>query len=179
MGSNKINPQIAIHKLSKFNMIKSPKYYWLISCTCVLMSVASAFSSCDRHTVYHIAKSLPERGWSKQDTLYFVKTMSDSCKIYELSIDIRSKSDFPYRNLPILFSCRLPDKGLIKDTINIALSDAKGNWLGKGWGGLYQLSHTVGHIQMKNPGIYIFKIAYLLPDKRISGISDIGIRLHE
>ena len=179
MEINKISQQIATHKLLKPDMIKISKYYWLISFICIIISVASIFHSCDRHTVYHIAKSLPEKGWNKQDTLYFVKTMSDSFKIYELSIDIRSKSDFPYRNLPILFSCRLPDKSFIRDTINVALSDPKGNWLGKGWGGLYQLSHTVGHLQMKKPGIYVFKIAYLLPDKKISGISDIGIRLQK
>lgn len=179
MVLNKIILQIAIHKLSKSGMIRISKYYWLISFTCIIISVASIFHSCDRHTVYHIAKSLPEKGWNKQDTLYFVKTMSDSSKIYELSIDIRNKSDFPYRNLPILFSCRLPDKSFIRDTINIALSDSKSNWLGKGWGGLYQLSHTVGHLEMKKPGIYIFKITYLLPDKKILGINDIGIRLQE
>lgn len=103
--------------------------------------------------------------------------MSDSSKMYKLSLDIRNRSDFPYRNLPILFSYRCPDKSQVRDTVNITLSDPKGNWLGRGWGGLYQLSYTIGHIQINKPGIYIFKISYLLPDKKISGISDIGIKL--
>lgn len=145
---------------------------------CILAIVTSIYSACDNTTVYNKSKSLPEGGWKQQDTVYFATLLKDSLHTYKVTLEIRNNSNYSYTNLPLLFEMRTPpNKDNLKDSIIIKLANSKGEWLGKGWGGLYQSEYTVGRIQANSPGIYLFKLIYLLPDKSLKGINDIGLKL--
>ena len=146
----------------------------------MLIIIASFYCSCDNNTAYQRFNSLPEEGWNRQDTMYFAATLKDSLQTYKITLEIRNRSSYIYTNLPILFSMRTPqNKNNIKDSLFIKLANSKGEWLGKGWGELYQYQYTVGHIYTKSPGIYLFRLSYLLPDKKLQGINDIGLKLEK
>lgn len=143
----------------------------------ILLFVASLASACDKQTVYHAFRSLPAEGWLRRDTLAFDVQVSDSMTYYKLSLQVRNLNNYPYRNLPLTV-CHIADSiPSPTDTVQFILADSKGNWTGKGWGGLYQTSVSVGSIRIDRPGTYRFKVSYALPDERLQGINDVGIKL--
>ena len=144
----------------------------------LLLFVASALIACDKQTVYHSFQSIPAEGWLQKDTLSFNVEVPDSFTYYKLSVEIRNRNDYPYQNLTLSISCHTPDStALPTDTLQITLANKEGKWKGTGWGSLYQSEFPIGSIQIGKPGIYQFKIAYAFPDKVLSGINDIGIKL--
>lgn len=144
----------------------------------ILLFVASLLSACDKQTVYHSFQSLPTEGWLREDTLSFDVKVTDSLTYYKLSLEVRNRSNYPYQNLPLSICYTTADSiPSPADTIQLILADKEGIWKGDGWGGLYQTAVSAGSVQIGKPGTYLFKVAYTLPDERLQGINDIGIKL--
>lgn len=144
----------------------------------ILLFAASLLSACDKQTVYHSFQSLPTEGWLRKDTLSFDVKVTDSLTYYKLSLEVRNRSNYPYQNLPLSICYTTTDSiPAPADTIQLILADKEGVWKGDGWGGLYQTAVSAGSIRIGKPGTYLFKVAYTLPDDRLQGINDIGIKL--
>lgn len=144
----------------------------------LLLFVACILTACDKHTVYHAFRPLPPEGWKQEDTLFYDVAVPDSQTYYKLSVEIRHKSDYPYQNLNLTIGCEGPENSqLPTDTLRLTLSDEKGKWKGKGWGGLYLADFPAGSIRIGRPGNYRFRITHAFAVPSLSGISDVGIRL--
>lgn len=144
----------------------------------LLLLIASLFTACDKQVVYHAYQPLPTEGWQLSDTLLFKIAVPDSATFYNVSVEVRNRSNYPYQNLPLLLYCDSPEaQNIKKDTLNLTLASNTGNWFGNGWGGLYQSAFPAGLIRIEETGEYCFRITYLLPDEVLTGINDIGIRL--
>lgn len=144
----------------------------------ILLFVASLLTACDKQTVYHVYYPLPTDGWQRKDTLFFHVNVTDSATLYQLSVEVRNRNNYPYQNLPLLVYYDSPEVCNIKrDTLNLRLANSAGIWQGDGWGGLYQSSFPAGTIHIRKAGEYRFKITYLLTDELLPGINDIGINL--
>lgn len=144
----------------------------------LLLFIVSVLCACDKQTVYHAFQSIPEEGWIRQDTLFFEVAVPDSQTYYKLSVEIRNRSDYPYQNLNLSICYDDPEsKQAPADTLNAVLATKEGLWTGDGWGGLYQYSFPAGSIKIGKAGDYLFKIVYTLPDEKLQGINDIGIKL--
>lgn len=144
----------------------------------ILLFVASLLSACDKQTVYHSFQSLPTEGWLREDTLSFDVKVTDSLTYYKLSLEVRNRNNYPYQNLPLSI-CYTTEDSIPSpaDTIQLILADKEGTWKGDGWGGLYQTAVSAGSVRIGKPGTYLFKVSYTLPDERLQGINDIGIKL--
>ncbi|WP_291529078.1 gliding motility lipoprotein GldH [Bacteroides sp. UBA939] len=159
-------------------MKSRPRHNHFLLKSLILLFVASFFIACDKQVVYHVYQSLPADGWRKQDTLFFKIMASDSVALYSISVEVRNRNIYPYQNLPLLISCDSPEaQNAKKDTLQLTLADSGGVWLGDGWGDLYQSSFSTGYIRIGKAGEYRFKITHLLPDDKLPGINDIGIKL--
>lgn len=146
----------------------------------ILLFVASVLCACDKQTVYHSFQSLPNKGWLREDTLYFNVEIPDSLIYYKLSMEVRNRTNYPYQNLSLSICYDAPDAmPLPADTILFTLADNEGAWKGKGWGGLYQTAASAGSIQIEHSGTYRFKIAYTFPDESLQGINDIGLKIEK
>lgn len=144
----------------------------------ILLFIASFYTACDEQTVYHSFQSLPTEGWQRNDTLFFNVSVADSATLYNVSVEVRNRNNYPYQNLPLLIYYDSPETQNIKrDTLELRLADNAGIWLGDGWGGLYQSTLPAGFIRIGKAGDYRFKIIHLLPDEVLPGINDVGIKL--
>ena len=144
----------------------------------ILLFIASFYTACDEQTVYHSFQSLPTEGWQRNDTLFFNVSVADSATLYNVSVEVRNRNNYPYQNLPLLIYYDSPEVPNIKrDTLELRLADNAGIWLGDGWGGLYQSTLPAGFVRIGKAGEYRFKIIHLLPDEVLPGINDVGIKL--
>lgn len=85
---------------------------------------------------------MPAEGWFATMPARFkpelVDTMVDS---YNVEIAIRHSNKYPYRNLSLVVD--LIGSRIDRRQVQIELADAYGNWLGAGFGALYQVKKTV------------------------------------
>lgn len=109
---------------------------------------------------------------------FFNVAVPDSQTYYKLIVEIRNRSTYPYQNINLSVCYDSPElKKLQTDTLTAVLADKEGIWKGDGWGGLYQSAFPAGNIKIGEPGDYLFKVAYTLPDSLLPGINDVGIKL--
>lgn len=159
-------------------MKNQPKNKTSLLKSLILLFIASFYTACDEQTVYHSFQSLPTEGWQRNDTLFFNVSVVDSATLYNVSVEVRNRNNYPYQNLPLLIYYDSPEVPNIKrDTLELRLADNAGIWLGDGWGGLYQSTLPAGFIRIGKAGEYRFKIIHLLPDEVLPGINDVGIKL--
>ena len=119
----------------------------------ILLFIAGFHTACDEQTVYHSFQSLPTEGWQRNDTLFFNVSVTDSATLYNVSVEVRNRNNYPYQNLPLLIYYDSPEALNIKrDTLELRLADNAGIWLGDGWGGLYQSTLQQDSSVLEKPG---------------------------
>ena len=144
----------------------------------ILLFIVGALGACDKQTVYHAFRSVPQEGWKRQDTLFFDVAVPDSQTYYKLTVEIRNRNTYPYQNINLSVGYEDPESKRVQvDTLKAVLASKEGIWKGDGWGGLYQSAFSAGSIKIGRSGNYLFKIAYTLPDDILPGINDVGIKL--
>lgn len=144
----------------------------------ILLFIVGALGACDKQTVYHTFRSVPQEGWKRQDTLFFDVAVPDSQTYYKLTVEIRNRNTYPYQNINLSIGYEDPESKRVQvDTLKAVLASKEGIWKGDGWGGLYQSAFSAGSIKIGRSGNYLFKIAYTLPDEILPGINDVGIKL--
>ncbi|ADV43161.1 gliding motility lipoprotein GldH [Bacteroides helcogenes] len=159
------------------SLLKNKRFYLK---SIILLFVAGVLSACNKQQIYHTFQSLPTAGWQRKDTLRFNVEVTDSLTYYKLSVEIRNRNSYPYQNINLSVCYDNPDKHTSPaDSLQFTLANEEGVWKGDGWGGLYQTSFPAGNIRIGKAGIYRFKIAYTLPDEKLKGINDIGIKLEK
>ncbi|MDR0962598.1 MAG: gliding motility lipoprotein GldH [Mediterranea sp.] len=139
---------------------------------------AALLAGCYRsETVYHVYRPVPTKGWMRTDTLTYEVAVPDSVADYHVWVEVRYRTDYPYRNLPLLLGCTDSVRNTLRtDTLLLQLTDAKGVWIGNGLGGLYEVSSKELTYRFDRKGTYRFSITRLLStDDRLFGINDIGI----
>ena len=80
----------------------------------ILLFIASFHTACDEQTVYHSFQSLPTEGWQRNDTLFFNVSVADSATLYNVSVEVRNRNNYPYQNLPLLIYYDSPEALNIK-----------------------------------------------------------------
>lgn len=149
----------------------------LLKALCLLL-VACGAGACDEQTACNGFRSVPQEGWRKGDSLCFGAAVADSDALFRMVVGVRNRAGYPYRDLALRVACFSPDSLMIAaDTLEIMLADEQGNWMGHGWGGLYQQSFPAGTVRLGRAGQYVFCVSHAFPDSLLRGINDIGLKL--
>ena len=115
-----------------------------------MLVVLSFSTSCDlNRTTNAQYQAVGNRGWNKLQSYSFVPQWPDTAaaRTYNLSVAIRHTGEYSYRNLALMVD--LIDTTATGDgrgdrrTVNFTLADRYGNWLGSGFGDVYQSSVVV------------------------------------
>ncbi len=139
------------------------------------MAVAAlAAAGCSRHlNDFSQFATLPEQGWAYNDTLSFNADI-DSVATGTLQIAVRHTNDYPYRNLYVEVTIPEADGSLLRDTVDLRLSDVYGNWLGSGLGTSFQCAGTIDRKVTLRRGAHITVRHVMRPDP-VTDIEQVGL----
>lgn len=139
-----------------------------------------SFFSCNLKVVSEDYRSLANSQWHQDSVMIFGFNIPDSTKIYNLSLNVRNKGNYPYSNL-FLFVTIIPPRGKeLQDTVELALADKYGKWEGSGLGDLYEKKYPYKqNIFFPEKGIYTVKVRQGMRTENevLKGIHDFGICL--
>lgn len=137
-------------------------------------------AACQSNIVYHSYEPVSPDGWAKSDTLVYTLPASVPAGNYEMEIGVRYQVSYPYKDIWLGISNNMQDTlTYATDTLHFFLFDDSGNKTGNSPGGLYQceLPYKASFpIHVEGNG-RTFRIAHIMADQPLKGISDVGIRL--
>ncbi len=141
-------------------------------------------TSCHEGPFFDEVQKIPDRDWDASTPVSFVVQVNDTTTAYDLLILLRNTNQYSYSNFWMFIETTAPSGVSLRDTFEIQLADADGRWLGKGLGSVNTLlvPYKV-NIRFPYRGIYTFKMVQAMRDedklgnRRVKGISDIGLRI--
>lgn len=105
-----------------------------------MIMILVCLGSCQpKHTDFTEFRHIPACGWLKESPLHFTPSYADSTHIYNISLAVRHDSRFSFSNLSMTIDIFGNDSIIERKRMNLNLADSAGNWLGSGFGALYQL----------------------------------------
>lgn len=148
-----------------------------ISFWTILLTVATAMTSCNRKTVYDKYEHTPLMGWEKNDTLKFdIPTFQTGGRLRE-DIGLRINDSYPFMGLCLIVEQTIhPSKVTKSDTINCRLYDHDGDVRGQGVS-YYQYSIPLTMIDISDGDSVEIRIRHNMKREILPGISDIGVKI--
>lgn len=144
---------------------------------CVLLIAIFALS-CDSSRIFEQNTAMENDLWPKTRQVGFSFDIEDTDQLYNLSINIRNKNDYPYNNIFLLVEMNSPDNKYFTDTLEFDLADKTGRWTGSGIGNVWLNQFPlVKGVKMLVPGTYSVKIGHGMRDDSLVAISDVGLRV--
>jgi len=145
----------------------------------ILCAAATAMMvACNPQTAYHQYLPMPEDGWAKNQILYYNAQVADSNAVYRVDVEVRTLYSYPYQNMALSIQRFLPNDSVAPpDSIQFLLTPPTKAWRQNSGSSLVKTVHTAGILQIDTPGLYRFRVSSLLPDSKLKGIKDIGLRL--
>lgn len=136
-------------------------------------------TSCARESRFDTYEHLPDEGWKRSDIKNFSPVISDTLCAYQMEISVRHDNRYPFKNLWLLVSYPNIGDSVVTDTLNVLLSNERGEWLGSGL--------TTNEVQLtldkpvffKHSGPKTLSLEQASSKEAVKGITDIGIRLNK
>lgn len=117
--------------------------------------------------------------WRKDKVFYFSFHVNDTASLYNLTLEVRNNSLYPYRNLWLLSYEERPVGPLRRDTVEYLLADEYGRWLGSGIS-LYQSGFPIRtNYKFEHVGLYSFGFRHGMRDDALPGIEEVGFRVEK
>lgn len=109
-----------------------------------LISVLLCLGACKPgHNDYSRYATLPSEGWVYGEEVIFTPEIADSVAYGSMVMGLRHSASYPYANVWLEMAYFTDSATLVRDTLNIRLSDKFGKWLGNGLGASYQITDTL------------------------------------
>ncbi|WP_177762033.1 gliding motility lipoprotein GldH [Flavobacterium sp. I3-2] len=152
--------------------------------TVSVLSLAFAFVSCDDKQFFDEYQSTNGE-WNKSDVKKFTFEQKDTLNPYNLFVNIRNNSDYPYNNLFLIVKMSNSNGDKFVDTLQYQMANPDGTLLGNGFTD-FKESKLFYREDYKFPssGTYTIEIEHAVRangkvkgDSLLSGISDVGFRV--
>jgi len=138
------------------------------------------FNSCDRGVVFDQYVTIPDGGWNMDSMAVFKVDIKSAEQAYNLTINIRNRSNYPNSNLWLFIDVISPSGKEMQSKVDCILADDSGRWLGSGWGNLYHVKIPYQQqVKFAETGPYTFRIVQGMRDEDLKGIHNIGLRIEE
>ncbi len=150
----------------------------------LLLLVVILFYSCDKKRVFDEYKSLGS-AWNKDSIVTFNLPKLDSTKQYNLFINLRDNSNYPFNNLFLIVSMEKPNGFTKVDTLEYQMANPDGSLMGEGFSDIKE-SKLFYKEKIKLNGISKVHIKQAVREngkipgvKALDGITDVGFRIEK
>jgi len=153
--------------------------YWILLLTGLLLS------GCGNGPLYSDFQSLENGVWNKDNIIEFKTPELQSDEVYQMYINIRNDNTYPYSNLYLITELEYPGGETFIDTLEYAMAEADGSWLGKGYGSIKENKLWYKeNINFPVTGVYTIRIEQAMRKNgsvegvgELMGITDVGLEI--
>lgn len=144
------------------------------------------FASCDKTRVYDDYESVPGE-WHRDSVITFKFQAPDTIENYNLFINLRNNSDYPFSNLYLIIELNFPNGKVISDTLQYEMAAPSGEWLGTGFGDVKESKLWYKeNIKFAESGEYMVTVQHAMRKRDsvkgieyLDGITEVGFRIED
>ncbi|HDP74345.1 MAG TPA: gliding motility lipoprotein GldH [Bacteroidales bacterium] len=135
-------------------------------------------SACSDNYVYNGYVTLPGEQWHADSVATFQILVSDTMTYYNLYVNVRNTTDYPFQNLYLFIDIIAPNGASVRDTLECYLADNHGAWLGKGRGKLRDNRFLYrDNVRFGAEGDYTVTLQQAMRVDQLNGVSEVGFRV--
>lgn len=147
----------------------------LFGCTLIATLL---LTSCNKSAFFEENQHVASENWKQGDTLHYTVVVTDTTHYFDFYLNLRNRTDYRYRNLFLFINTRFPGGGIARDTVECVLAAADGKWYGKGMGKIKDSRILFKKaVRFPHAGTYLIGIEQGMRESKLSGISDVGLRI--
>ncbi|WP_118974438.1 gliding motility lipoprotein GldH [Taibaiella koreensis] len=133
-----------------------------------------------KSSYYQKQESIPGAKWDYKFQPVFAVDISDTQSLYRFYLLVRHDEGYPNANLWLSLKVKAPGDTTFSEGVRIEkdLADPKGEWLGRGMGGIWEhkipfnLKETP---KLNKPGRYEFKIEQIMRSNPLPSVLNVGL----
>ncbi|MGY5355210.1 gliding motility lipoprotein GldH [Wenyingzhuangia sp. IMCC45467] len=143
--------------------------------------------SCDANKEYDSYQSMKNGLWNLEEPVIFEVDIEDTKSQQNVFLNVRTDSQYQYRNLYVISKMILPNGAILQDTLEYEMADAFGNSLGDGMTDVKENKlYYLEKYRFTKKGTYTFEF-YQAMRKRgeieglqeLKGVTDVGLRIEK
>lgn len=142
------------------------------------MATFSGCSSPQEDNVIFRYRQMPDNSWDRQDSIIFNIDSVSHSGLYRLSVALRTTSEVPFQSVAVVVEEDLRRPHFYrKDTVNVVLTDRRGNIEGNGLVLHNYLMPDAKVIRLRRGQRGRVKVSHIMRRMQLDGIRDIGVRI--
>ena len=142
--------------------------------------ISAGLVSCEQGVVYNEYRSIEGSNWHRDSVFQYEVVVDDSLSLYNLFINIRNNTEYPYSNIYLFVTTEFPNGHQTTDTIECILADKNGRWLGSGSGSFRDNKIMLQQgLRFPLSGNYNIFLEQAMRMEILPGIEDIGFSIEE
>lgn len=154
--------------------LKAKRFFLFIAFLCQLTI------GCDPSSVYEKNIDIPDYMWDAKNKLIFEANIEDTASLYNLYVNVRHTSHYPYANIYIFITTIFPNGKSRQDTMECVFADSEGRWTGDGIGDIWDNQIPwLRNIKFPVAGKYTFEYEHAMRQQQVPFVMDVGLRIEQ
>ena len=146
----------------------------------LFLLIAFLFLSCNKNVVYTKYQTFEENQWYAKNKAIFDVEITDVNSLNNVSLMVRHADSYPYSNIFLFVETTYPDGKTTKDTMEVILSNNKGEWQGNGAGDIFDLKVPIKkNVRFPLAGKYKFAFQQGMRTDPLPLIMDFGFEIEK
>ena len=146
----------------------------------LLAALLLVLSSCNKNVVYSKYHTFENSEWQASEKAVFDVEISDTQSLNNISLMVRHADSYPYRNLFLFVTSSYPDGKVLRDTMEVILSNQKGEWMGSGAGDIFDFKVPIKkNVRFALPGKYQFTFEQAMRVDPLPMVMDFGFEIEK
>jgi len=146
----------------------------------LFLLIAFLFFSCNKNVVYTKYQTFEENEWYAKNKAIFDVEITDINALNNVSLMVRHADSYPYSNIFLFVETTYPDGKITKDTMEVILSNNKGEWQGNGAGDIFDLKVPIKkNVRFPLAGKYKFSFQQGMRTDPLPLIMDFGFEIEK
>jgi gliding motility-associated lipoprotein GldH len=145
-----------------------------------LLLLGALLVSCNKNVVYSEYHKFHDYEWPASEKAVFDVEITDTQSLNNIYLMIRHADSYPYSNIFLFVTSKYPDGKVLTDTMEVMLSNSKGEWQGSGAGDIFDLKVPVKkNVRFPLAGKYTFEFAQGMRVDPLPLIMDFGFEIEK
>jgi gliding motility-associated lipoprotein GldH len=154
------------------------RYVLFIHYSLFIITSFLLLSSCDHKAVFDKNVSIPDYRWEMNNILRMETDIKDTVHPHNIYINLRHASGYQFSNIFLFLTTRTPKGEVARDTVEIALADDRGKWLGDGMGDIWDYRALFKrNFRFPEVGTWHFELQQAMRINPLPQVMDAGIRI--
>lgn len=142
-----------------------------------IVALGFLLTSCGDQPFYEKEFSFEGREWKQSVRPEFKVKVDDVSKPYNITLFVRTTTDYPYNNLWIYLKTTTPDGTSKREPFEIEISNPDGSWIGSKTGTIVETPIYFKERMLPQKGLYTFELEQAITKSKVEEILDVGLRV--